>query len=219
MTLDSGLEPMPDEVAIQALCVGHRPRRPGPLHRRRRRLDPAGHRISHPSSTAHRGRPAAHRRRRRRRPSTPSTEFRAALRDCEPTRRRDLLVDHVRAQVAAAMGLGFAAVAGSVGGLLPIRDGFADERDTSAVAERKPRRSAARVCGVRLSDRRGARRLPGHNSSRADRGCRSGRASTPTTTSPKTNCCNNFPKGWVERDDCCTAGSPGDHHRGAAQDR
>ena len=38
-------------------------------------------------------------------PSTQSTEFRAALRNCEPTRRHDLLVDHVRAQVAAAMGL------------------------------------------------------------------------------------------------------------------
>jgi phthiocerol/phenolphthiocerol synthesis type-I polyketide synthase B len=34
-----------------------------------------------------------------------STAFRAALRESEPTRRRDLLVDHVSAQVAAAMGL------------------------------------------------------------------------------------------------------------------
>jgi phthiocerol/phenolphthiocerol synthesis type-I polyketide synthase B len=33
-----------------------------------------------------------------------TTEFREALRDCEPSRRRVLLVDHVRAQVAAAMG-------------------------------------------------------------------------------------------------------------------
>jgi len=34
-----------------------------------------------------------------------STEFREALRDSEPTRRRGLLVDHVTAQVVAAMGL------------------------------------------------------------------------------------------------------------------
>jgi phthiocerol/phenolphthiocerol synthesis type-I polyketide synthase B len=33
------------------------------------------------------------------------TEFREALCDCEPTRRRDLLVDHVTTQVVAAMGL------------------------------------------------------------------------------------------------------------------
>ena len=35
----------------------------------------------------------------------PRTEFREALRDCEPTRRHDLLVDHVSALVAAVMGL------------------------------------------------------------------------------------------------------------------
>ncbi len=65
VTLDSGLEPMSDEVAIQALAVGHRSRHPGALHRRRRRLGPAGYRLSHPCSAAHRGRPAAHRDRRR----------------------------------------------------------------------------------------------------------------------------------------------------------
>ena len=67
VTVDSGLEPMPDDVAIQALPLGHRPRCPGPVHRRRRRLDPACHRISHPGGAAHRGRSAAHRLRRRRR--------------------------------------------------------------------------------------------------------------------------------------------------------
>ncbi len=46
-------------------AVGHRPRRPGPLHHRRRGLEPTGHRVSHPSGTAHRGRPAANRRRQR----------------------------------------------------------------------------------------------------------------------------------------------------------
>ena len=86
-------------------AVGHRPRRPCPLHHRRRGLEPTGHRVSHPCGIAHRGRPAANRRRRRRRSSMLKTEFRQALRDCEPTRRRELLVDHVTAQVAAAMGL------------------------------------------------------------------------------------------------------------------
>jgi phthiocerol/phenolphthiocerol synthesis type-I polyketide synthase B len=38
-------------------------------------------------------------------PSVLRTEFRDALRDCEPARRRDLLADHLTAQVAAAMGL------------------------------------------------------------------------------------------------------------------
>ncbi|MBV8180532.1 MAG: acyl carrier protein, partial [Mycobacterium sp.] len=37
--------------------------------------------------------------------STPTTEFREALRDAEPGRRRGLLVDHVTTQVVAAMGL------------------------------------------------------------------------------------------------------------------
>jgi phthiocerol/phenolphthiocerol synthesis type-I polyketide synthase B len=37
--------------------------------------------------------------------STLTTEFRQVLRDCEPSRRRDLLVEHVTAQVVAAMGL------------------------------------------------------------------------------------------------------------------
>ena len=173
MTLDSGLEPMPDEVAIQALRVAHRPRRPRPLHHRRRGLEPTGHRVSHPGGTAHRGRPAANRRDSDS-SSMLKTEFREALRDCEPTRRRDLLVDHVTAQVAAAMGLASPQL------LDPSAGFFQSGMDSlmSVTLQRslvgKPRRGAARVCRVRLSDRRGARRLPGHNSSRAGRGCRSG---------------------------------------------
>ena len=103
VTLDSGLEPMPDEVAIQALGVVTGPGAPVALHRRRRRLDPTGHRISHPGSTAHRGRPAAHAT------ATSSRHpARRSVRRCampNRRRRRDLLVDHVSAQVAAAMGL------------------------------------------------------------------------------------------------------------------
>ena len=87
VTLDSGLEPMPDEVAIQALRSVTRARCPGPVHRRGRGLDPAGHRLSHPSSAAHRRRPAAAETPTTTgdAPSAPKTEFREALRDCEPT--------------------------------------------------------------------------------------------------------------------------------------
>jgi phthiocerol/phenolphthiocerol synthesis type-I polyketide synthase B len=38
-------------------------------------------------------------------PAPRRTEFRDALRDAEPTRRRGILVDHVTAQVVSAMGL------------------------------------------------------------------------------------------------------------------
>jgi phthiocerol/phenolphthiocerol synthesis type-I polyketide synthase B len=71
-----------------------------------------------------------------RRPSVGAhrTEFREALRDCEPTRRRGLLVDHVTTQVAAAMGLASPQLLDPSAGFLPIRHGFADERDASAVA-------------------------------------------------------------------------------------
>jgi phthiocerol/phenolphthiocerol synthesis type-I polyketide synthase B len=37
--------------------------------------------------------------------ATPTTDFRDALRNCEPTRRRAMLVDHVTALVASVMGL------------------------------------------------------------------------------------------------------------------
>ncbi len=60
---------------------------------------------------------------------------------------------------------------------------------------RKPRRVSSGVCRLRLPDRRQPHRLSGHYPSRADRGRRPTRPSTPTTTSPKPNCCNNFRKG------------------------
>jgi phthiocerol/phenolphthiocerol synthesis type-I polyketide synthase B len=106
VTLDSGLEPMPDEVAIQALrsvTAAGAPVRSAIVAADWTRL-----------ATAYRTRAALHivddllptdsdsdgdvg--------SKSSTAFRAALRESEPTRRRDLLVDHVSTQVAAAMGL------------------------------------------------------------------------------------------------------------------
>ena len=103
-TLESGLEPMPDEVAIGALASVTGPG--APVHATIVAADWSR------LATAYRTRTALHivddllptdadsdsspgRR----------TEFREALGDCEPTRRRDLLVDHVTTQVAAAMGL------------------------------------------------------------------------------------------------------------------
>jgi phthiocerol/phenolphthiocerol synthesis type-I polyketide synthase B len=104
VTLDSGLEPMPDEVAIQALAWIIGPGTPvrsaviaadwarlATAYRTRAVL----HIVDDLLPTAAEGDSS----------STPATEFRESLRDCEPTRRRDLLVNHVTAQVVAAMGL------------------------------------------------------------------------------------------------------------------
>ncbi|MGH3968153.1 MAG: beta-ketoacyl reductase, partial [Mycobacterium sp.] len=104
VTLESGLEPMPDEVAIGAL--GSVTAAGTPSHWTIVAADWSR------LATAYRTRAALHivddllpsdvdsdsssmRR----------TEFREMLGDCEPARRRDLLVDHVTTQVAAAMGL------------------------------------------------------------------------------------------------------------------
>ncbi|HME74433.1 MAG TPA: type I polyketide synthase, partial [Mycobacterium sp.] len=102
---ESGLEPMPDEVAIQALWSVTGPDTPV------RSTVVAADWIR--LATAYRTRTSLHivddllptdedsgdTR------SMPRTEFREALRKCEPERRRDLLVDHVSALVAAVMGL------------------------------------------------------------------------------------------------------------------
>ena len=104
VTLDSGLEPMPDEVAIQALPWVTGPGTPvrstivaadwarlAAAYRTRAAL----HIVDDLLPTDSEGDSS----------STLTTEFREALRDSEPTRRRGLLVDHVTAQVVAAMGL------------------------------------------------------------------------------------------------------------------
>jgi phthiocerol/phenolphthiocerol synthesis type-I polyketide synthase B len=104
VTLDSGLEPMPDEVAIRAL-----PWLTGPGTPARSTLVAADWtRLA----TAYRTRTALHivddllpTGADGDSSSMPKSGFRKALRDCEPARRRDLLVDHVTAQVVAAMGL------------------------------------------------------------------------------------------------------------------
>jgi phthiocerol/phenolphthiocerol synthesis type-I polyketide synthase B len=104
VTLDSGLEPMSDEVAIRAL-----PWLTGPGTPVRSTVVAAGWgRLA----TAYRTRAALHivddlvpTDADGDGSSKLSTEFRDALRDAEPARRRGLLVDHVTAQVVTAMGL------------------------------------------------------------------------------------------------------------------
>jgi phthiocerol/phenolphthiocerol synthesis type-I polyketide synthase B len=104
VTLDSGLEPMPDEVAIQALPLVTGPGAPvrssvvaadwtrlAAAYRTRAAL----HIVDDLLPTDADGDVA----------SISSTPFRAALREAESTRRRDLLAELVSAQVAAAMGL------------------------------------------------------------------------------------------------------------------
>ncbi len=105
VTLASGLEPMADEVAIKALPLltgpgaGSRPTvvaADWPLlataYRTRAALRIVDDLLSTDTAGAD-GSPAR------------STEFRDALREADPTRRRGILVDHVTAQVVGAMGL------------------------------------------------------------------------------------------------------------------
>lgn len=107
VTLESGLEPMPDEVAIQALWSvlgqGNPVRstvvaadwiRLATAYRTRARLHIVDDLLprEHPDEAGDT-------------PSAPMTEFRQALCDTEASKRHDLLVEHVRAQVADAMSL------------------------------------------------------------------------------------------------------------------
>lgn len=107
ITLDSGLEPMPDEVAIQALWSTLSPGAPV----RSTVVSADWTRLA----TAYRTRaqlhivddllPTENTDETGDTPSAPMTEFRMALRDTEPAQRLDLLVEHVRALVAEAMSL------------------------------------------------------------------------------------------------------------------
>ncbi|MGH3554794.1 MAG: beta-ketoacyl reductase, partial [Mycobacterium sp.] len=108
VTLESGLEPMPDEVAIQALWSVTSPE--GPVRTTVVAADWAR------LATAYRTRAPLHiiddllptddnYDDDDDTPSMPRTELRKSLRDCKPERRRDLLVEHVTAQAVAAMGL------------------------------------------------------------------------------------------------------------------
>ncbi len=105
VTLDSGLEPLPDEVAVQALPWVIGPGTPvrstivaadwgllAAAYRTRAAL----HIVDDLLPTHDDGGDSS---------TIRSTEFRQALRDSEPAQRRGLLVDHVAAQVVAAMGL------------------------------------------------------------------------------------------------------------------
>jgi phthiocerol/phenolphthiocerol synthesis type-I polyketide synthase B len=103
VTLDSGLDPMPDEVAIQAFWSAIGPDAPvrstivaanwsrlATAYRTRAPL----HIVDDLLPTEEGGGTNMLR-----------TEFREALGNCEPIRRHDLLVEHVSSRVAAAMGL------------------------------------------------------------------------------------------------------------------
>jgi len=105
VTLASGLEPMADDVAIKALPLltgpgaGSRPTvvaADWPLlaaaYRTRAALCMVDDLLSTEAAAAETG-------------AARSTEFRDALREADPTRRRGILVDHVTAQVVSAMGL------------------------------------------------------------------------------------------------------------------
>jgi phthiocerol/phenolphthiocerol synthesis type-I polyketide synthase B len=104
VTLDSGLEPMADDVAIRALesvtglsapvrstIVAADWNRLAAAYRTRASMHILDDLLVDESDLD--GAP------------TRTTEFRAALRDCEPDRRHDMLIEHLTAQVAAAMGL------------------------------------------------------------------------------------------------------------------
>jgi phthiocerol/phenolphthiocerol synthesis type-I polyketide synthase B len=105
VTLESGLQPLPDEVAIQALPWVTGPGTParstivaadwGRLATAYRSTRAALRIVDEllPGETGDDSSP------------TLTTEFRETLRGAEPARRRGLLVDHVTAQVVAAMGL------------------------------------------------------------------------------------------------------------------
>jgi phthiocerol/phenolphthiocerol synthesis type-I polyketide synthase B len=108
VTLESGLEPMPDEVAIQALWSVTSPDAPA----RSTVVAADWTRLA----TAYRTRAALHIIDDLQpiesnddvgggTPSVPQTEFRRALRACEPAGRHALLSNHVGALVASVMGL------------------------------------------------------------------------------------------------------------------
>jgi phthiocerol/phenolphthiocerol synthesis type-I polyketide synthase B len=102
VTLNSGLEPMPDEVAIQALWSVTGPDAPvrstivaadwtrlATAYRTRAQLHIVDELLPAVDGSA----------------SGLNTEFRAALRESEPTQRRDLLTEHVSGLVALVTGL------------------------------------------------------------------------------------------------------------------
>jgi phthiocerol/phenolphthiocerol synthesis type-I polyketide synthase B len=106
VTLESGLEPMPDEVAIQALRSVIGPDVPA----RCTIVAADWARLA----TAYRTRASLHivddlvpveNDENAGTAAIPTTDFREALGNCEPTRRRELLADHVAELVAGVMGL------------------------------------------------------------------------------------------------------------------
>ena len=200
VTLGSGLLPMADEVAIQAL-----PLLTGPGAAARSTVVAADWGLL---ATAYRTRAALHIVDDLLPTTTGgdgsamrSTEFREALRDAEPTRRRGLLVDHVTAQVVAAMGLASAQLLDPSAGFFQsgmdslmsvtlqraLSDSLGEMLPASVVFDYPTVEALSDYLATLLPELAEA----------AERGQRS----TPTTTSATTNCSKNFPKGWAERDD------------------
>jgi phthiocerol/phenolphthiocerol synthesis type-I polyketide synthase B len=108
VTLGSGLEPMPDEVAIQALWTVTGTETPtrftivaadwtrlASAYRTRTALHIVDDLVPTENDVDTNGEA----------PSVTRTEFRDALRDCEPEQRHAVLADHVRALVTSVMGL------------------------------------------------------------------------------------------------------------------
>ena len=219
---DSGLrlEPMADEVAIQALPLLTGPGAPVAL---RPSSPPTGAVLA----TAYRTRAAlrivddllptdADARQLDRR-AAPSSGMRCA--SAEPTRRRGILVDHVTAQVAAAMGLASPQL------LDPSAGFFQSGMDSlmSVTLQRALSDSLGEALPASVvfdyPTVEALAGLSGHHSSGAGRGCRGQKSVDDYEDLSDDELLNSCPKGWVELDGCCTAGSSGDHHRGVAQDR
>ena len=161
-TLESGLEPMDDAVAITALRSFVGPQAPAratvvaadwprlaTAYRTRAQLHILDDLLTDESAAARR---------------LCCRRTRSSARSCAsatPNARIDLLTDHVSAQVAAAMGLASAHTLDPTVGFFQFGMDSLMSVTLAAFAERKPRRGAAGIGGFRLPDRGSAHRLSG----------------------------------------------------------
>ena len=156
------------------------------------------------------------------RPRRAKAEFRHGLRQCPPERRRQLLVDHIAALASAVMGLAPPQTLDPSTGFFQLgMDSLMSvtlQRNLSDTLGEPltPRGRSSTTPPSTASPHTWPRFFPNWPTVPTDP---SEPMSTPTPTSPKTNCCNNSPRGWADHDEHRHAGSPRDHHRGAAQDR
>ena len=99
----------------------------------------------------------------------PESEFRKALRECAPERRRDLLADHIAGLASAVMGLPPSEVLDPAAGFFQLGMDSLMSLTLAAQPQREPRRGAHPRGGLRLSERRILDRLSGDDSARACR--------------------------------------------------